>query len=356
MSFKNRYSTLDRTLHRFAFASSTIQISLADMEDQFFAARLEAIDVGRPVFVTALPRAGTTLLLEAIESLPEFVSHTYRNMPFVLCPMFWNKFSARFRQSSEAQERAHQDGMLVSMDSPEAFEEMLWKAFWKDHYEKDRIRPWLDGNAEFLDFLRSHMRKIIALSNPENDTQARYLSKNNLNIARVDVLSKNFPDAVIIVPFREPLQHAASLLRQHKNFLEIHKDDQFAREYMAGIGHFDFGENLRPIDFNHWLDRAAEKTPATSIHFWLEYWFETYSYLAARDDIHLFCYEDLCATPYNKLKRLADILQINDRAALLQVASRIKSPPPHSVVVEPGVEDLVNKTQDLYQQLRGNAI
>ena len=354
MSFENRYSALDRLLHRLSFASSSIQVSVADMEDQFFAADLKAIKIDQPVFVTALPRAGTTLLLEAIESLPEFASHTYRNMPFILCPMLWSKFSSRFRQSGEAQERAHKDGMLVTTDSPEAFEEMVWKAFWKRHYEDDRIRPWVDDDAEFFDFLRNHMRKIIALSQPGDDATRRYLSKNNLNIARIGLLRKNFPDATIIVPFRDPLQHAASLLRQHRNFLEIHEDDRFARQYMAGIGHYDFGKNLRPVDFNDWLDRATIRQ-ATSIGFWLQYWFESYSHLAERDEIHLLCYEDLCADPADTLARLADVLQLNDRAALLQVASRIRPPKPHAVTTDPTAEDFLRKAQDLYQHLRSKA-
>ena len=243
--------------------------------------------------------------------------------------------------------------MLVTTDSPEAFEEMIWKAFWKNHYEEDRIRPWVEGDTEFFDFMRSHMRKIIALSGPKTDSTLRYLSKNNLNIARIGVLSKNFPDAAIIVPFRDPLQHAASLLRQHKNFLEIHREDRFARQYMAGIGHYDFGENLRPVDFNQWLDRTDDRQ-ATTIGFWLEYWFETYSHLVERDDIHLFCYEDLCADPSGSLARLADVLQPHDRAALLEIASRIEARQPHIVHPESGVEGLLEKSQGLYQRLRSN--
>jgi hypothetical protein len=341
-------------LHRLSFASASMQVAIADMEDQFFAKEFTSIEISRPVFVTALPRAGTTLLLEAIESLPEFASHTYRNMPFVLCPMLWNKFSAGFRQTGEAQERAHQDGMLVTSDSPEAFEEMVWKAFWKKHYADARILPWDKDDAEFFDFLRKHMQKIIALSESKSVVAKRYLSKNNLNIARTGLLAKNFPDAVIIVPFRDPLQHAASLLHQHKNFLDIHSSDHFARQYMAGIGHYDFGENLRPVDFNHWLDRTADRDP-TTLGFWLEYWFETYHFLAKRDEIHLLCYEDLCADPSATLARLADVLQPHDRAALESVAARIQARDPHPVSLAAGSDDLLQDAEALYRKLRETA-
>lgn len=355
MSFENPYSALDRLLHRLAFASASAQVAVADMEDRMFAAELEGIEISRPVFVAALPRAGTTLLLEAIESLPEFASHTYRNMPFVLCPMFWDKFTSGFRRTIESQERAHQDGMLVNADSPEAFEEMVWKAFWKGQYREDRIHPWEDDDADFFDFLRNHMRKIIALSRSRTAESSRYLSKNNLNIARVGVLAKNFPDATIIVPFRDPLQHAASLLRQHRNFLEMHRNDRFARQYMAGIGHFDFGENLRPVNFNAWLDRATQADPE-NIGFWLEYWFETYTELAERPEIHLVCYEDLCAAPHETLRWLSDVLQVRDADALLEVASRIGDPRPHPVTMESSVANLVERSNELYQRLRRQAM
>lgn len=351
MSFENRYSALDRLLHRFAFASGPAQVAIADMEDRVFAAELGQIEVRSPVFVTALPRAGTTLLLEAIESLPEFVSHTYRDMPFVLCPMFWNRFTSGFRRSGEAQERAHQDGMVVTTESPEAFEEMIWKAFWRGQYKKDRISPWVNDDEEFFEFFRSHMRKIIAISGAYAERKRRYLSKNNLNIARVGLLAKNFPDAAIIVPFRDPLQHAASLLRQHRNFLGMHRKDRFARQYMAGIGHFDFGENLRPVDFGSWLDRATHRDPE-AIGFWLEYWFEAYAHLVGRDEIHLVCYEDLCTAPRDTLRRLSSVLQLADETALLEVASRIGAPKRHPVTTDSGIEALVAKTQELYQRMR----
>lgn len=342
-------------LHRLSFATSSVQIAVADLEDQVYARTLEPIRIDRPVFVTALPRAGTTILLEAIESLPDFVSHTYRHMPFVICPMFWSKFSARFQRSGEAQERAHQDGIFVTTDSPEAFEEMLWKAYFRKHYEKDRIRPWTRGDDEFFDLLRNHMRKIIALAESRDDgTMPRYLSKNNANIARIGLLRQEFPDAAVVVPFRNPLQHAASLLRQHRNFLEIHEHDRFARQYMAGIGHYDFGLNLRPVDFGNWVDRNGNDAPE-SIGFWLRYWIETYRHLGQQDGIHLVCYEELCERPAETLEFLGGILQTADPARLGGIASRIRKPAEHEVAMQDRDRATLDDARRLYDQLRGKS-
>lgn len=328
-----------------------MQVAIADIEDRLFASQLKSIEIKRPVFVTALPRAGTTLLLEILESLPEFASHTYRHMPFVLCPMLWHKFSSKFSRSVEAQERAHQDGMLVTTESPEAFEEIIWKAFWRDRYRTDRILLWAEDDPDFMDFFRSHMQKIILLSETGADGHRRYLSKNNLNISRIDFLARNFPDAAIVVPFRDPIQHAASLLHQHTNFLKMHKEDPFSRQYMAGIGHFDFGENLRPVNFDGWLDRADFNDPS-QLSFWLEYWYETYCHLNERVGVKLYCYEDLCADPSAMLARLADILRPVDRTALLDQSRRFRTPRPHSVSLPSDARLLANRAEDLYQSMR----
>jgi len=351
VSFENRYSAMDRLLHRVAFASAPMQLAIADLEDRLFASQLESVEIRRPVFVTALPRAGTTLVLDILESQNEFVSHSYRHMPFVLCPMLWSKFAKRFQRPGELQERAHQDGMLVSEDSPEAFEEMLWKAFWRRNYGADRIHPWRENDPEFFEFMRSHMRKIIAGGRSSHDSQLRYLSKNNLNIARIALLRKHFPDAVIVVPFREPLQHAASLLRQHLNFLEIHRDDRFARQYMAGIGHYDFGANLRPVNFDGWLDSSQFPDP-TTLGFWLEYWLATYQNLGKCDDVLLLCYEQLCESPESSLQRLANALSLEDRNGLLDQSSRFRSPQPHPVELEPAWLTVADRAKDLYRALR----
>ena len=140
--------------------------------------------------------------------------------------------------------------MAVGSDSPQALEEMLWLAFFPQRYSGDRIKPWPDSAdlGNFKLFFANHMRKIAALRRP--GVRARYVSKNNLNISRISALVNALPDADIVAPFRSPLQHAASLLRQHRNFLELHARDPFAKAYMAAVGHFDFGANLKPVDFD----------------------------------------------------------------------------------------------------------
>lgn len=332
MAFENRYSAVERLLHKVAFSTRKAQIGLADVEDVIFRDRLARHELDRPIFITALPRAGTTLLLELCVASGEFASHTYRNMPFVLIPMLWNRFSEGFRRSDAPRERAHGDGMLVSVDSPEAFEETAWIAFWPKRYNCDRIVPWREEeDGVFRDFLANHFKKIVALSAKEGDGMAdlphsppRYVSKNNLNIARIAWLSRNFRDALFLIPFRDPIQQCASLLGQHLNFLEIHQRDPFAKRYMAGIGHFDFGDNLRPVDFDGWLDSSKHRDPR-QIGFWLEYWRAAYRSLIeeATERVCFLNYDAFCADPRSGLERVANFINVVNKNAFLAQAERI---------------------------------
>ncbi len=334
MTFENRYTRSERLLHRLAFRTGPAQIALADIEDRMFRSTLAAITPSRPVFITALPRAGTTLLLDLCDKSPEFTSHHYSDMPFLLIPMLWKRFSTGFRRIDMPRERAHGDGVMINTESPEAFEEMIWKQFWPEHYADDRIRPWGgEDHPEFFAFMRSHIRKIVAVHRRgAPDRTARYVSKNNLNIARIGLLLREFPDGVVVVPFRHPMQHAASLLRQHLNFLEVHRSDPFAREYMEAIGHYDFGANLRPVDFAGWLDNGPRPDP-TGLSFWLEYWIAAYRHLLGESrgnrQIHLLSYERLCSAPESGLERFAGLLGAVSATPFIESAATIHTAAPH---------------------------
>ncbi len=346
------YSFWERSLHKLAFSTYGSQIALADLEDRLFAKELKTCSVKRPVFITALPRAGTTLLLECFSGLEEFSSHSYRDMPFILIPCLWNRFSKIFQQRGTLKERAHGDGMLIDFDSPEALEEVVWQAFHRDHYRNDRIVLWRDiEDDEFEEFFQSHMKKIILLRRKAGMSENRYISKNNLNIARVQLLRKMFPDSVIVVPFRHPLQHVTSLLLQHRNFLKIHGEDPFARDYMRDIGHFDFGENLCPVDFDGWLERQPPSN-AKDLSFWLEYWVATYKHLLGeKGDIIFINYEELCVHPAIILKRLAQAVGCENMDGVLAVAKTIHSPREREVETENLSEALVEEAVTIHSSL-----
>jgi hypothetical protein len=350
------YNTFERGLHRLAFAATRAQLGLADLEDGIFAERLETFEIKRPLFITSLPRAGTTLLLEMLCNTGDFASHTYRDMPFVLCPMIWDRLSRRFRKAEVRRQRAHADGMEIGFDSPEALEEVIWRRFWPRKYANTSLELWSAGerDADFEDFLQKHMVKIMALRSAAEagKSKRRYVSKNNANIARIDLLSAFLPEAQFLIPFRNPADHISSLLAQHGRFAEIHANDAFARDYMGWLGHFEFGSLTKPIDFDGWVTsgRSRELEPGNP-EFWARYWLAAYSHLQGlpADKIMLIDYDHMCRQPGETLARLAAKLGLDDPGRLIGQAGRLGSPTKYDTS-EPSIPsdilEAINETHD----------
>ncbi len=268
----NNYSWLEQKLHKFALSSQFIREVTFDFESS--SIRFSSMPENH-IFITGLARAGTTILLNALYKSNMFASLSYADMPFILAPNLWSKISFNKRYL-ELKERAHGDGIKVSTDSPEAFEEVFWKTFSEEDYE------------ELEDKFRVYVGNILYKYKKE-----RYLSKNNQNIKRVELINNIFSNSKILIPFRDPIQHAYSLLTQHKKFLDYDKNDKFISKYMKWIGHTEFGPNYIPIH-NQNLNFHND----LEINHWIEQWYLTYNCvfrsLKNKKNIHLISYEKLC--------------------------------------------------------------
>lgn len=320
------YGPMEQALHDFAFASPRRQRRLGAIETRLFRSRIDPEHAARPVFITSLPRAGTTIMLNALAELPEFASATYRHMPFTLAPLLWGRIAPLVQKTAERGERAHRDGIEVSGESPEAFEEMLWLAFWPDHYGKDRIQTWSADQFDpvFADYFRTHMAKVVAAK----PGARRYVSKNNANIARLPLLDAICPDATVVIPVRDPRAQVASLMRQHARFLDLHAREPFGRRYMEGVGHFEFGAALRPIDFG--THRPAPAREEIGTDFWLRYWIDAYEHvLATAGGNAVFVDHDaLCVAPGDHLPLLAEAIGAEDVREITGLAAKFRAPAP----------------------------
>lgn len=330
MSSRSDYSLIDRLLHEIAFAAPWLQIVMADLENDLFRKRLAGARKGGEVFVSGLPRAGTTLVLSLLHGTGEFASFTYRQMPFILAPLLWDRISGSFQKQAVSRERAHGDGMSVSFDSPEAFEEVVWLAHMRKRYVRpDRLLTLTgkDYSRGFAAAFRAAVAKCALLEEPRGGEPARYLSKNNANISRIGLLRRICPDARFVIPFRHPLAHVSSLMKQHEQFLDRHAHDRFARRYMRWLGHFDFGRNLRPIDFGDGIGGLAGPEAADP-EFWIRYWTRAYSHLLEQDgpDLIFVDFEELLADGEAVLGRIAEHLGLRDPAALAAGAATLRSP------------------------------
>ena len=371
-----QYSTLDRLLHRVAFAHPGLQKVLGDVENDLFKKQLADVEVTRPVFVTGLPRAGTTLLLELLYDTGQFASFTYRQMPFVLNPLLWNRLSSSSHKQGEGQERAHGDGMHISYDSPEAFEEVLWVNYLgKSMLDDEGMRPLkpadLDGTMR--EAFVNLVRKLVCLK--ELDTEGaksstssgsgsskrgfrsspRYLSKNNANLSRLDAIRSVFTDADLLLCYRHPSTHVASLHAQHLRFLEIHENDPFARNYMRWIGHHDFGANFRPIHFSDKISLDPNERL-----FWLQYWVDAYRFVLehAPECTQFIGYESLLENGAADLGQLSKAMDLSDvaTATLTAAATRLRAPGSLAEPLSDLSVDLAAEAEAIYGQLTARSV
>jgi hypothetical protein len=143
------------------------------------------------------------------------------------------------------------------------------------------------------------------------------------------------------------------LLEQHRNFLRIHREDPFASAYMRGIGHYDFGENLRPVDFGGWLDRR-QAGDAGCLAFWLEYWVAGYRYLLEKsaDSLRFLSYEALCDDPLRGLRLFADVIGSGDPAAVLVHADGIRGAKPRELDTGMVPAPLLQEAGRVYAELK----
>lgn len=284
----NNYSWIQQKLHQIALSHHLIRQATFDVESLFISS---TNDNNEHVFVAGLARSGTTILLNSIYKSDIFASLSYEDMPFILAPNLWSKISHK-KNNIDLVDRAHEDGIKVSVESPEAFEEVFWMTFSDLELESE-----------------SKFKTYVKLINHKYNKK-RYLSKNNQNIRRLELISKIFPNSKILIPYREPMQHAYSLLTQHKKFIEDSQEDHFISDYMKWIGHTEFGPNYRPIhkknlDFKDNLD----------LNHWIEQWYLTYKYcfesMKNNKNVTFICYEKLCSSK-NYWFHILKILKIEE--------------------------------------------
>ncbi|WP_157994646.1 sulfotransferase [Peristeroidobacter agariperforans] len=300
------YGLLDRLLHRLALGSSIVAEASFDADQAVAWRGRQAVDLNRHVFIAGLARAGTTFLMRRFHSTDQFRSLTYRDMPFVLAPNIWGRISSISRRTIQSVQRAHNDAIAVDADSPESLDEVFWRVFADHEYvSPQELRPHFPSE----ELVKKYVQYVSAILASQAFRPNRYLSKNNNNILRLQALRSAFPNALILIPVREPLQHAYSLLKQHRHFSSIQTTNPFVLDYMNWLAHHEFGLGHRPFAFPQ--TQRSTNYPPNCLNYWLERWCDTYTWLAqSKPHTSLFVfYEHLCGQSHwwIRLAKLADI-------------------------------------------------
>lgn len=311
-------------------------IRLGNFETKMAADAIADIQIEKPIFVAGLARSGSTILLETLAQHPDAATHQYRDYPPVFTPWFWNRFvDLAPGKKNVAVERTHADGINITPESPEAFEEMIWMAFFR-HLHDVGDNNTLDehiSNPAFEAFYRDHIRKLIHVRGG-----TRYVSKANYLVTRMEYLLSLFPDARFVLPVRDPVWHIASLIKQHTLFCAGEQNNPRAVAHMQRVGHFEFGLDRRPIntgDLHATLDIMNLWKNGKEIEGWAHYWSNLHHYLADRLTVNkalekatlVMRYEDLVADPAGKLRALFDHTGLADAQPIIdRVAPTIHAP------------------------------
>ena len=281
------YNFLQKLLHDFALSGKFINKSLFELDKILYLDKdnLSLAKKTSHIFISGMPRSGTTSVLDYLYSLNEFASLKYSNMPFILSPNLPLVFS---KKNLVKKERSHGDGLSIDLNSPEAFDEFFF-------------------NCD-LKFIRKELLNYISLI-LKSQNKNKYLSKNNLNYKRIDLINSIFPNACFLITIREPLQQSFSLLNQHLNFTKLNEKDKFIERYMRYLGHYEFGPNHQswnePKKYNEYKN----------INYWLEQWLMFYENifekLFNKKNCFFLIYEKLQNENY--LKSILERIKINKK-------------------------------------------
>lgn len=311
-------------------------IRLGDLESRVLADDLPSVPIEAPIYVSGLARSGSTILLEALARHERTATHRYKDYPPVFTPYFWNWFLERAqKQEGPAVERSHKDGIAITPESPEAFEEVLWMAFFP-HLHDPAASGVLDQRTrhpEFEAFYRDHIRKLLRVRGA-----ARYLAKANYNVTRLEYLLEIFPDARFVVPVRDPVWHVASLMKQHALFRDAGEADPRTVAHLQRVGHFEFGLDRRPVNVDdpEGASRISDLWEnGAEIEGWARCWSQIYGYVAdrleaspkLREATLLVRFEDLCREPQAILRSVLEHCRLPSSDDFIdQQASGIRFP------------------------------
>jgi hypothetical protein len=249
------------------------------------------------IIISGLARSGTTSLLRELVKNDLTCSLKYENMPLILAPSIQKLLGYFSRNTVNEVERSHQDGIMINTSSSEAFDEVFFQV-----YEK---KCYTFGN-HLNEYVSNHLNSYIEFINHFLITNNKniYITKNNNHILRLPQIIESGKFKILIT-FRDPLTHAASLEKQDLIHSNLQKKDSFILDYMNYLGHFEFGLNKKYFNF---------KNPRVNVlgyegsDFWLAQWINYYDHIISltkkHPEINLINFDDWCSKNELLLNRI----------------------------------------------------
>ena len=262
------YSPMNQWLHRVALDNPNLHRWLHHREVRKWRKR-GGLPASKFVLVTGLARAGTTSLMQRLLETGAFSSLQYGNMPFVLAPGTWRRvFNPK---AGELKERSHGDGILVGATSAEALEEPFFRMATQSWLHRGRCPRsalvWMHLCTAPTSITRAWSARMARSTWPKTTTLCSGIRR----------CGSTTGISLVVLMFRQPLAHAASLLAMHRRYTTMQQEDPFVWTYMDWLAHHEFGLGHRPFRFVE-ADRTstAPQPEMDSIDYWLDRWLDYY--------------------------------------------------------------------------------
>jgi len=125
-----------------------------------------------------------------------------------------------------------------------------------------------------------------------------------------------------LLVYRNPVDTALSLHRQHMRFME-RKDDPFVARYMGWLGHQEFGPGHLSFEFAG--GATLEGLSPMTVDYWLAYWISVYRDVLARraGTVRLVGYDQLLKAPRDLISNLFNVLDL--RRSADQIAGLVRT-------------------------------
>lgn len=300
-------------------ATTGLWKAVGNLETRILGEQLGQHSIVKPVFISGVARSGSTILTEIISRHPQFACHHYSDFPMTWVPYWWNSLRKQLPlPKPEPRERAHRDRLMITADSPEAIEEVLWMHFFPGAHKADgcHVLSGQERHPPFEKYYRDHIQKLLAVRHRQ-----RYVAKNNYHVTRLEYLLQLFPDARFIIPIRSPEQQVASLVKQHRLFSGQDAEDPRVSRQLQRSGHYEFGPLRCPIIVSD-DQRPHYSRDLDDVAWYAAQWADVYGFLHARmkdnqalaEACLVVRYEDTCSQAVKRLQRIFAHLDLDDAA------------------------------------------
>ncbi len=283
---------------------------------------IDKLRIEKPIYITGLARAGTTIILEMLSKHSDVATHQYKHILMPYLPYLFSMITSIVKIYIKPFERFHKDGIIVTRESPEAVEEIIWRKFF-DNNHNENISNIIGGDAsnpKFEKFYQTHIRKLIL-----NQNRSRYLAKNNYHVTRLEYLLRLFPSSKFLIIIRNPIDHIASLIKQTKLFLRMEREHPLLIDWLRISGHNEFGHhqlciNVGNTELIHEI-RELWSFKETYIKGWAHYWRSIYDFIANQLDVNkklkkatfIVKYDDLCESPGKIIDEILEHIELQTK-------------------------------------------